>query len=77
LYDQLGKFLLCHSQRRPGKRNWTRQRFAWIRVQRFEHEVQRRVLDDYLTAALSAGERVARLTEQSRSSSSPGSSAGW
>ena len=61
-HHQLGKFLLRHGRRYPGKRNWTKQHLAWIRTQQFEHEAQRRVLDDYLAAVLSAGERVARLT---------------
>lgn len=60
---QLGKFLLRHGRRYGGRRNWTREHFAWIRAQTFEHEAQRRVLDDYLAAVLSARDRIARLTE--------------
>lgn len=60
---QLGKFLLRHGRRFPGKTAWTQAHLAWIRVQRFEHEAQQRVLGDYLKAVEDGGERVARHTE--------------
>jgi transposase len=60
---QLGKFLLRHGRRYPGKTAWTQAHLAWIRVQRFEHEAQQRVLNDYLKAVEDDGERVARHTE--------------
>ena len=58
----LGKFLLRHGRRYPGKTAWTRAHFAWIRVQHFEHEAQQRVLEDYLTTVEDLGERVDRHT---------------
>lgn len=57
---QLGKFLLRHGRRYPGKTAWTRAHLAWIHVQRFEHEAQQRVLEDYLKAVEDNGERVDR-----------------
>lgn len=60
---QLGKFLLRHGRRYPGKTAWTQAHLAWIRVQRFEHEAQQRVLNDYLKAVEDGGERVDRHTE--------------
>jgi transposase len=40
---QLGKFLLRHDRRYPGKTAWTRTHVDWIRTQKFEHEAQNRV----------------------------------
>jgi transposase len=60
---QLGKFLLRHGRRYPGKTAWTQAHLAWIRVQRFEHEAQQRVLSDYLKAVEDGGERVDRHTQ--------------
>jgi transposase len=59
---QLSKFLLRHGRRFPGKQHWTKAHFHWIQTQQFEHEAQRRVLDDYLAAVLSGGDRIATLT---------------
>jgi len=59
---QLGKFLLRHGRRYPGKTAWTRTHLEWIRSQRFEHEAQQRVLEDYLKTVEDIGERVDRHT---------------
>lgn len=59
---QLGKFLLRHGRRWPGKTAWTKPHMAWIRVQRFEHPAQQRVLDDYLKAVEDLGECAKSLT---------------
>jgi len=59
----LGKFLLRHGRRYPGKTAWTRAHVAWIRVQRFEQEAQQRVLEDYLKSVEDVGERVVRHTQ--------------
>jgi transposase len=59
---QLGKFLLRHGRRYPGKTTWTRRHLDWIRAQRFEHEAQQRVLEDYLKTVEDLGERVDRHT---------------
>src|SRR5512146_2663460 len=59
---QLGKFLLRHGRRWPGKTAWTSRHIAWIRAQHFEHEAQQRVLEDYLRTVEDNGERVARHT---------------
>jgi transposase len=61
--QQLGKFLLRHSRRYPGKTAWTSKHLDWIRAQRFDHEAQQRVLEDYVKAVEDLGERVARLTQ--------------
>ncbi len=59
---QLGKFLLRHGRRYPGKTAWTHMHLDWIRAQHFEHEAQERVLEDYLKAVQDQTERVDRLT---------------
>jgi transposase len=59
---QLSKFLLRYGRRFSGKSAWTKEHLRWIRAQQFEHEAQRRVLDDYLAAVLSLADRVERLT---------------
>jgi len=59
---QLGKFLLRHGKRHPGKTAWTRKHLDWVRTQRFEHEAQQRVLEDYLKTVEDLGERVNRHT---------------
>lgn len=57
-------FLLRHGRRyTEGKRNWTQQHMAWLRVQTFEHEAQRQVYLDYLCAAEDAVARTERLTK--------------
>jgi transposase len=60
---QLGKFLLRHGRRWPGKTAWTACHLEWIRAQRFEHEAQQRVLEDYLQTVEDNGERVDRHTK--------------
>jgi transposase len=59
---QLGKFLLRHGRRYPGKTHWGRRHLDWIHAQHFEQEAQERVLEDYLRAVESQTERVAQLT---------------
>jgi transposase len=59
---QLGKFLLRHGRRYPAKTAWTQRHLDWIRMQRFEHEAQQRVLEDYLRTVEDLGERVDRHT---------------
>jgi transposase len=61
---QLGKFLLRHDRRYPGKTAWTRMHLDWgIRAQKFEHEAQNRVLVDHLKAVEEASARVESLTK--------------
>jgi transposase len=60
--QQFSKFLLRHGRRYAGKA-WSKQHFAWIRAQQFEHEAQRRVLADYLKAVEDATQRVKNLVE--------------
>src|SRR6266540_6923702 len=60
---QLGKFLLRHGRRYPGRTSWTMKHRDWIRSQQFQHEAQQRVLEDYLKAVEDLGERVERLTK--------------
>jgi transposase len=59
---QLGKFLLRHGRRYPGKTAWTQRHLDWIRTQQFQHEAQQRVLEDYLRTVEELGERVDRHT---------------
>ncbi len=59
---QLGKFLLRHGRRYLGKTAWTRSHLEWISTQRFEHEAQQRVLEDYLKTVEDLRERVERHT---------------
>jgi transposase len=61
---QLGKFLLRHGRRYPGKTSWThcQKHRAWLRTQQFPHEAQQHVLEDYLKAVENLRDRVARLT---------------
>lgn len=61
--QQLGKFLLRHGRRYPGKSTWTRPHLRWLSAQRFENPAQQRVLDDYVAAVQDLGDRVARLTK--------------
>jgi transposase len=60
---QLGKFLLRHGRRFPGKTTWTKAHLDWARGQEFAHEAQRRVLTDYLTAVEDLGLRLEMLTK--------------
>lgn len=60
---QLGKFLLRHGRRYPGRTAWTKTHLEWIRAQQFAHEAQQRVLEDYLRTLEDQGERVGRLTK--------------
>ena len=62
--QQLGKFLLRHDRRFPGKTSWTRRHLAWIVTQKFAHEAQQQVLTDYLHTVEEATTRVQRLSEQ-------------
>ena len=62
--QQLGKFLLRHDRRFPGKTSWTRTHLTWIATQKFAHEAQQQVLTDYLHTVEEATTRVQRLSEQ-------------
>jgi transposase len=59
---QLSKFLLRHG-RHWEYTTWTLKHRDWIRVQKFAHPAQQRVLEDYLKAVEDLAERVSRLTE--------------
>ena len=59
---QLSKFLLRNDRRWEGTR-WTVKHLDWVRVQKFDHPAQQRVLEDYLKAVEDLAERVQRLTE--------------
>jgi transposase len=59
---QLSKFLLRHGRRYPARTAWTKRHLDWIRTQRFDHEAQQRVLEDYLRTVEDLGERVDRHT---------------
>ncbi len=58
---QLSKFLLRQDRRWEGT-TWTLKHRDWIRVQKFAHPAQQRVLEDYLKAVEDLAERVKRLT---------------
>ena len=60
--QQLNKFLLRHGRRHSGKRHWTKEHYRWLGEQRFEHEAQQRVLEDYLQTVRDLSLRVERLT---------------
>jgi transposase len=60
--QQLNKFLLRHGRRHRGKRHWTKEHYRWLREQRFDHEAQQRVLEDYLQTVEDLGHRIERLT---------------
>jgi transposase len=62
--QQLGKFLLRHDRRFPGKTSWTRTHLTWIATQKFAHEAQQQVLTDYLHTVEEATTRVQRLSDQ-------------
>jgi len=55
---QLGKSLLLHDRRSPVKTAWSKKHLDWIRVQRFEHAAQQRVIDDYLKSVDDLRERL-------------------
>jgi transposase len=62
--QQLGKFLLRHDRRYPGKTSWTGRHLTWIATQKFAHEAQQQVLTDYLHTVQEATARVKRLSDQ-------------
>lgn len=59
---QLSKFLLRHDRRWSGKSRWTQKHRLWIRGQRFDHEPQVRVRNDYLVMVEFLEDRIACLT---------------
>ena len=63
---QLGKFLLRHGRRYPGKTAWTEAHRAWIAGQEFAAPAQGYVLADGLAAVEAAALRVAELTARLR-----------
>jgi transposase len=60
---QLSKFLLRQDRHWEGTA-WTGKHRDWIRVQKFAHPAQQRVLEDYLKTVEDLAERVERLTAQ-------------
>jgi transposase len=58
---RLGKFLLRHDRRYPGKTSWTKMHLDWVRGQKFEHEAQSRVLSEHLNTVEEIGERIGRF----------------
>ena len=60
--QRLGKFLLRHGRRYPGKTAWTGMHLEWIRGQKFDHIPQDRVLREYLHSVGQGTEAVKRLT---------------
>jgi transposase len=62
--QQLGGFLLRHGRTYPGKSAWTNAHITWIRSLRFEIDLQRRSLDQYLAEVIRLKERLDQLTEQ-------------
>ena len=63
---QLGKFLLRHGRRYPGKTAWNDAHRAWVAAQGFAEPAQAHVLADGLAAVETAALRVSRLTERLR-----------
>ena len=63
---QLGKFLLRHGKRYPGKTTWNGTHLAWIAKQTFAEPAQQYVLADGLAAVEAATLRVSQLTERLR-----------
>lgn len=59
---QLDKFLLRHNRIWPGKSKWTKSHWTWVGEQSFAEASQQRVLEDYITAAQQAQQRVDGLT---------------
>lgn len=60
--QRLGKFLLRHGRRYPGKTAWTGMHLEWIRGQKFDHLSQDRVLREYLHWVEQGTDAVKRLT---------------
>jgi transposase len=63
---QLGKFLLRHGRRYPGKTTWNDAHRAWIAGQGFAEPAQKHVLADGLATVETATLRVSQLTERLR-----------
>lgn len=61
--QRLGKFVLRHDQRLPGK-GWTLTRRQWLGQQVFEHSAQQTAFDDYLLACDLLDRRVETLERQ-------------
>jgi transposase len=64
--QQLGKFLLRHGRRYPGKTAWTDAHRRWVVSQEFAEPAQKYVLADGLAAIETATLRVSQLTERLR-----------
>jgi transposase len=62
--QQLGGFLLRYGRVYLGKSHWTQAHIDWIRAQRFEIEVLRRVLDQYLAEVIRLTSRLEQLTTE-------------
>jgi transposase len=63
---QLGKFLLRHGRRYPGKTAWNDAHRAWVAKQEFAEPAQAHVLADGLAAVEVATSRVSQLTGRLR-----------
>lgn len=63
---QLGKFLLRHGRRYPGKTTWNDAHRAWIAQQAFAEPAQQHVLADGLATVEAAGLRCMQLTGRLR-----------
>lgn len=59
---RLGKFLLRHGRKYPGKTAWTGMHLEWIRGQKFDHLAQNRVLREYLHTVERSTDAVDRLS---------------
>ncbi len=61
--QQLSGFLLRHDRHWTEKTTWGVKHLEWIRGQRFESEVQRRVLEDYYHEVVCRSARVSQWDE--------------
>jgi transposase len=58
---QLSKFLVRHGRHWSGQSRWTQKHWKWMRSQRFDHEPQVRVRDDYLLEVERLEQRIEYL----------------
>jgi len=62
--QRLSAFLLRHGRCFVGKSKWTQAHFRWLETVKFEQPVQQIVLQEYIDAVHSCGQRVRGLDEQ-------------
>lgn len=60
---RIGKFVLRHDRRMPGK-GWTLTRRHWLGQQEFEHGAQQAAFDDYLLACDLVDRRIETMEQQ-------------